>query len=93
MGDEFVSPIQKKSAKRIALNCLQPSLYGAAYVPPFGKIRFAVVPKGRNFLWEISKSVVNFLCVNSRVFNWENFYVAENNPEKFVSHGINFTLL
>ena len=33
------------------------------------------------------KSVVNFLCGNPRIFNWEKFYVAENNPEKFVNCG------
>jgi hypothetical protein len=75
------------------LLCCNRSLYGAAYVPPFGKIRFAVVPKERNFLWEISKRVVNFLCGNLRIFNLEKFYVAEKFPEKFVNCGINFTLL
>ena len=92
-GGRVCKPNPKKSAKRITLNWLKPSLYEAAYVPHFGKIKFAVVPKGRNFLWEISESVVNFLCGKSRIFNWEKFYVEENNPEKFVNCGINFTLL
>ena len=36
---------------------------------------------------KFQKSVVNFLCGNPRNFNWEKFYVTENNPEKFVNYG------
>ena len=31
----------------------------------------------------ISESVVNFLCENSRIFNWEKFYVAETTQKNF----------